>query len=189
MAVVCPRCKDTFNITKEYGALIVCPWCGLGSEAEWFHGLDGEDCRLITPNPALCPHGRPGVDFPGISVQTLDVDHFVPPPPNDRLDAVMFAMRCLMEDKMGLPARLAESEPRTFRNDFMEAIIRVTEGTGLNVKAEFTMDCERVHLSINQQAQMMDMRIINNRKRMRKRVRQYRRHWAPPHWTETTGDW
>lgn len=161
----CPQCQHQFLVARDEGDETQCPQCEFGLLVEWFDDEDGESVRLVLPEIVFIP------------------------PPNDRLDAVMFAMRCLMEDKMGLPARLAESEPRTSRNDFMEAIIRVTEGTGLNVKAEFTMDCERVHLSINQQAQMMDMRIINNRKRMRKRVRQCRRHWAPPHWTETTGDW
>lgn len=127
--VTCPRCKEAFQITKDCGAGIVCPYCGLGSEAQW----DGEACRLIEPNSELYPKGsRPGVDFPGVSVQTVDVD---------------------------------------------------------KVEVDLLVECEKAKLSIITQARIMDMKIVNNRKRMRKRVRQRRKHWAPPHWTEYPGDW
>lgn len=57
------------------------------------------------------------------------------------------------------------------------------------IVAEFAMNVEQVHVSIIEQAHMMEMKIVNNRKRMRKRVRQRRKYWAPPHWTENPGDW
>lgn len=184
--VSCPRCKETFRISKESGIGVVCPYCGMGSAVEWFMGQDGEDCRLGAPNLRAFPDGIPGVDFPGVSVQTIDIDRS---PPTGVPEAMALLME-MMTSHMGIPPHLMGTElPSSvdFRSMMPEPYNYLKDLELLDDNWE----CGGRRPTIIEQAQFMGMRVFNNRKRMRKRVRQRRRHFDPydDHWTQFPGDW
>lgn len=204
--VSCPRCKETFRISKESGIGVVCPYCGMGSAVEWFMGQDGEDCRLGAPNLRTFPDGIPGIDFPGVSVQTIDIDRS---PPTGVPEAMALLME-MMTSHMGIPPHLMgiEYTPQTYVYHRRQRMIQNGEWvveTGVPAVEEKrpydyikdydlfddNWECGGRRPTIIEQAQFMGMRVFNNRKRMRKRVRQRRRHFDPydDHWTQFPGDW
>lgn len=154
----CPECSHQFPVARDEGNETQCPKCEFGLFVEWTDGEDGESVRLILPEII-----------------------FVPPPPNDRLDAVMFALQCTMTNQMGAP-----------REFFAAPSTKFIEQSTIRRRYTTVMEEIRHKLSIRTQAEYMGMRLENNRKRMRKRVRQRFRRWTilDEHWTNNPrGDW
>jgi len=102
-------------------------------------------------------------------------------PSKDRVDAVIYAAQCAMESQMGVP-----------REFFAEASTNFIRQSQIAVRYTTMLESAKRQLSIRAQAEWMGMRLENNRKRMRKRVRQRLRRWSilDEHWTNNpNGDW
>jgi hypothetical protein len=160
--VFCQRCDYSFLVEKDEGDTAACPQCCCEFDVEWFTDQDGENARLVAQNIALVK------------------------PKYATISDTLLAVQRKMESQMGIPPHLVGSEvPRSVDADRFYAYVKKPDL--LNDHWE----CAGVRPSILVQAQFMGMRVFNNRKRMRKRVRQRRRHWSPydDHWSQHPGDW
>lgn len=119
-------------------------------------------------------------------------------PPTGTVEAMMAAVEYTMFAQVGIPAHLVGG-PLPERVDLREGwlspeqTLRYIQQTTITDRFSTTMleECRKL-LSIRTQAEYMGMRLENNRKRMRKRVRQRRRRWTilDEHWTNNpNGDW
>ena len=157
---------------REEGDMIICPWCGKPSEAQ----RSKDDCQLVIP-PILDP-------------------------PTGTVEAMATLME-MMHSQVGIPPAMMgiEYTPHTYvyhRSRPVEEDEAPTVQKALYeyLKSPDLLDdcwsCGGERPSIRVQAERMGMRVFNNRKRMRKRVRQRRRHFDPyeEHWTNNpNGDW
>lgn len=113
--------------------------------------------------------------------------------PTGTVEAVMRAIEHSMHVQVGIPAHIM-GEPLPDKVDLRDSIGKLPLYEYLQNPDLFpdSWECGGERPSIRTQAEMMGMRVFNNRKRMRKRVRQRRRHFDPyeEHWTNNpNGDW
>lgn len=112
-------------------------------------------------------------------------------PPTGTTEAVMRAIEHAMHHQVGIPIYMVEDQLPSSVD--LRSVLPPPYDYIKDLKLlEDEWKCQGPTLSIRVQAEIMGMKIINNRKRMRKRVRQRRRHFDPyeEHWTNNpNGDW
>lgn len=112
-------------------------------------------------------------------------------PPTGTVEA-MALLHQAMHARMGMPICMIE-DSRTLPDvvDLRDSLNFIQQSTIREFTTTMLQEIQR-SLSIRTQAEYMGMRLENNRKRMRKRVRQRRRRWTilDEHWTNNpNGDW